>query len=403
MGDELTYVLITPYSLHKSRTGGIIARLLSLCPLEFVAARMYAFSDSFVDAYRQTLALEDMPEEIRRGLDQYVNDILRRRNRFGISNRAMLLLFRGPDAVRALRDEAVGPISPDVKGDTVRGTYGDVAMAGPGEFEFFEPAVLAPTTHAANDAQLRLLARFAESDGGVLTHVLKFPPGANVETTLVIIKPDNFARRSSRPGNIIDVFSRTGLFIVGARVLQMSTAMAEEFYRPLRAAFVERLKGNLAERLRHAVQQTIRLNPTDEQAAALAEVLKEAYAEQEFRKIVNYMSGEGGELESPGWARKRAPCMALLYQGVNAIQKIRDRLGATNPQEAREGTVRSSYGHDLMRNGAHASDSPENAERERRILGLWEEEGKSDVHMLIEEYLGETIPSEPKTVVSRRA
>ena len=49
MSNELAYVLITPYSLMKSRTGGIIGRLLSLGRLELVGARMYAPSDEFVD------------------------------------------------------------------------------------------------------------------------------------------------------------------------------------------------------------------------------------------------------------------------------------------------------------------------------------------------------------------
>ena len=45
------------------------------------------------------------------------------------------------------------------------------------------------------------------------------------------------------------------------------------------------------------------------------------------------------------------------------------------------------YGNDLMKNGAHASDSPESAERERRIVGLWEERGVSDTQETIDKYL----------------
>jgi nucleoside diphosphate kinase len=56
----------------------------------------------------------------------------------------------------------------------------------------------------------------------------------------------------------------------------------------------------------------------------------------------------------------------LYLLGVNAIQLIRNKLGSTDPTKAQEGTIRIDYGHDLMRNGAHASDSVESAERERR-------------------------------------
>ena len=55
MAVELSYVLITPYSLKKSRTGGIIARLLSRTGLELVAARMIAPDKAFAEAYAESL------------------------------------------------------------------------------------------------------------------------------------------------------------------------------------------------------------------------------------------------------------------------------------------------------------------------------------------------------------
>ena len=57
---------------------------------------------------------------------------------------------------------------------------------------------------------------------------------ADVQQTLVLIKPDNFRFPSARPGNIIDLFSRSGLRIIGAKVHRMSVAEAEEFYGPVR-------------------------------------------------------------------------------------------------------------------------------------------------------------------------
>lgn len=383
MPEALSYVLITPYTLLKSRTGGIIARLLSFSELEFVGARMYAPSDPFIERYVATLEAEQMSGRVRSALEAYIRGTFTRNNRFGISNRTILLLLRGEDAVRKLHERVVGEISPHVVGDTVRGTHGDFVMAADGNVEFFEPAVLTPTCEDANRRQLALLSEYAHRDGGLLTDVVQFPEGANVETTLVIIKPDNFARRSSRPGNIIDMFSRTGLYIVGADVIHMTKEQAEEFYRPLREIFVNRLQPHVAETLREILGERFEFNIDAETIEAISDRLKDLNAEHEFLKIVNYMSGaalgRGGEDLSRS--------MALLYQGEDAIQKIRDRLGSTNPESAEEGTVRSVYGYDLMRNGAHASDSPENAERERRIVGLWEERGQCEVQQIINEYL----------------
>ena len=78
----------------------------------------------------------------------------------------------------------------------------------------------------------------------------------------------------------------------------------------------------------------------------------------------------------------------MLYEGPNAIEKIRNVLGSTDPTKAEPGTVRSDFGRDLMRNGAHASDSPENAMRERKIAGLAETETDTcDVAEIINKYL----------------
>ena len=63
-------------------------------------------------------------------------------------------------------------------------------------------------------------------------------------------------------------------------------------------------------------------------------------------------------------------------------------LGSTDPTMAEPGTVRSDFGLDLMRNGAHASDSPDNAMRERRIIGLAEtDKDRCDVSDIIRKYL----------------
>jgi nucleoside diphosphate kinase len=62
--------------------------------------------------------------------------------------------------------------------------------------------------------------------------------------------------------------------------------------------------------------------------------------------------------------------MVLIYEGENAVEKIRDVLGPTDPTKAPGGTVRREFGHDVMINTAHASDSPDNAKREMKIVKI---------------------------------
>ena len=61
-------------------------------------------------------------------------------------------------------------------------------------------------------------------------------------------------------------------------------------------------------------------------------------------------------------------CVAVVYQGVDAVRKIRDVLGPTDPAKAPPGSIRKEFGQTIMINAAHASDSPENAKREMAIV-----------------------------------
>jgi nucleoside diphosphate kinase len=63
-------------------------------------------------------------------------------------------------------------------------------------------------------------------------------------------------------------------------------------------------------------------------------------------------------------------CLAIVYEGVNAVNKVRDILGSTDPSKASCGTVRREFGTNIMVNAAHASDSPENAVREMAIIDI---------------------------------
>ncbi|MEK7732878.1 MAG: nucleoside-diphosphate kinase, partial [Planctomycetota bacterium] len=67
--------------------------------------------------------------------------------------------------------------------------------------------------------------------------------------------------------------------------------------------------------------------------------------------------------------------------------KIRNILGPTNSKQGEPGKIRRIYGEDIMKNAAHASDAVENAERERKIIGLFDNKGRCELKELIENYL----------------
>ncbi len=58
------------------------------------------------------------------------------------------------------------------------------------------------------------------------------------------------------------------------------------------------------------------------------------------------------------------PIVVIILEGKNAIQKNREIMGATDPKNAEEGTIRKEYGVSIDKNSVHGSDSPENAKKE---------------------------------------
>ena len=391
MAEELAYVMITPYSLHKSRTGGIIGRLLSLTRLDLVGIHMYAPSDAWVDGYVDLLKRSDLGNPVRLQFIQYVNENLRKNNPLGLSNRCMVLLFRGENALNHLLDDVVGHASPRVEGHTVRGTYGDFQITAAGKVKYFEPAVICGPDPATEREELAFFARTAATDGGIVEDAAAFPPEAkNVQTELVILKPENFERRSRRPGYIIDVFSRTGLYIVGAKLLSMSAAQGEAFYAPLLDVFRDKLQFLIEKTMHTRLDGAFDFALPEEFYQSSNRLLADLNAQTEFAKIVQYMTGvDPRTIKTPADREKPGPvrCLALLYRGEDAIEKIRRWQGATNPEKAEAGTVRSDFGRDLMRNAAHASDSAENARRERQIIGMGKTEPNPEFKQVIDAFL----------------
>ncbi|MDP6633646.1 MAG: nucleoside-diphosphate kinase [Phycisphaerae bacterium] len=391
MSRELAYALITPYSLYKSRTGGIIGRLLAHPSLELVAARMFVFSDEFINEYQKVICPDAMDKGIEEAWHAYIDECLRKDNPWGVVPRCMLLLLRGENAVRCLKEEIIGSFTEQPVGDTVRGTFGDLIRDRDGNIRHFEPAVITCPDPALNDRHLKLLADHAVEDGGILEGLYEY--GApNVECSLVMLKPDNFYRPSRRPGNIIDTFSLTDLRIVGVKLFNMTVAKGQEFYGPLKEIFASKLKFLVSKTAMGALSEAFEFEFTEDDADVLADHLAERNAACEFNKIVEYMTGVDPNSidESEKATATNAKCLAMLYEGPNAISKVRHVLGSTDPSKAEPGTVRHDFGRDLMRNGAHASDSPDNAIREREIVGLLETETDTcDVAALINAYLND--------------
>ena len=337
--EELSYVIVTPYSMRKSRTGGIVSRLISRTGLDLVAGRMFAPSDELVRRYADTIVTATEPRH--RATQELIRDYVRKNftgNVNGQRPRVLLLVFRGPDAIEIMHRVVGHIVHERTSGETIRDTYGDYITDESGRVTYFEPGVIAAFGNESVEQGLKLWTEFSDSDGGILDRVITYPNAQNVEKTLVLIKPDNFKFPNLRPGGVIEVFSRTGLYIIGFKVHRMSVAQAEDFYGPVLPVLQDKLG---PEKGRNA-----------------------------WEDIAEFMSGgrpsavSGDKRSAPGTEK----CIALVYQGEDAVRKIRDVLGPTDPSKAPPGSIRKEFGQSIMVNAAHASDSAENAKREMAIV-----------------------------------
>jgi nucleoside diphosphate kinase len=385
--------MVTPESLAKARVGGIIARLFATPGLEVVGSRMYAPSQGLQKELVQVLeragAEDGNVDNYEQALIDFVAGSLGREQcaAKGIHHAMLLLLFKGTGARRTL-ERVVGENLPPAAewGRTIRGTYGDYALAQDGSVVDFHPAVLTPTTDRSNREALALFAKYADKDGGVLQKP------AHPETGLVMIKPDNLSRPSALPGHIIDILGTTGLTIVGTKVLSLSLNQGKEFYGFLEGIFEKKLVPQIAATLKSRLTGAFPYDVSEEKLLEMAGVLRREHARSEVARIIEYMTGfppSAGLNAAQAAAVGPAKCMALLYRGPDCIARIRAKLGATDPSKAAEATIRADYGRDLMRNGAHASDSAESAARERAIIGL-KDDSPSSEKTLIEKWLSAT-------------
>src|SRR5690349_716799 len=179
MAEQLAYAIITPYSLHKSRTGGILSRLLSRTGLELIGARMFAPSAELAKKYSEATISANDPQDrrIQELIYNYILQNLAPDPKTGRRRRVMMLLLRGEDAVRKTRS-VIGNISAERRGgETIRDTYGDLIIDENNQVRYFEPAVLAPPTVDEAEAKLRLWAKYSDSDGGIVENVIGYQPG----------------------------------------------------------------------------------------------------------------------------------------------------------------------------------------------------------------------------------
>jgi nucleoside diphosphate kinase len=371
MPEELSYVIVTPYSIRKSRTGGIVARLISRTGLDIVGARMFAPSKALTEKYASTIVTD--PEPRHRATQALIKEYVLKQfqpDDNGTQPRVLLLVFRGESAVSKIRGVVGHIVNERTSGETIRDTYGDYIADKHGKVTYFEPAVLAPPDVASAQENLKLWASYSDEDSGLMDDVIDFPKSGNLQKTLVLIKPDNFRFPNSRPGGVIDLFSRTGLYIIGFKVHRMSVAQAEEFYRPVLDVLMDRLKEPSGIRAKMAFEREFGFQLSDDVQRRLGDLLGPLAGRDNWESIVNFMCGIKPS-ECP-IERRNEPgtekCIAIVYQGIDAVRKIREVLGPTDPSKAPPGSIRREYGSTIMVNAAHASDSPENAVREMKII-----------------------------------
>ncbi|GHT79244.1 hypothetical protein FACS1894130_07410 [Spirochaetia bacterium] len=377
MSKSLSYVMVTPYTIAKSRTGGVIARLLSRTDLELVGAQMIAPDEAFVTEYAETLRCQNHPGDIT-PLADYVEKNMGPSQ--GRKHRTLLLLFQGENPCEKLvtmcghfhhENTNVDTLS----GETIRDTYADliVSMDDSARVTYFEPAVLTPRNQKDADGDLKLFSRFLAKQENIIRNITYRDP-SKIQQTLVMIKPDNWTQPSSKPGTIIDIFSRTGLRIIGIKVHRFSLAQALDFYGPVEGALQGKLAPIYGKKAKEILEREFGIPLDGAAEKSLIETVGARYAQDQFRRIIKFMSGTRPEECAPADINKPGSvmCLILLYEGENAIAKIRDVLGPTDPLKAPSGTVRREFGSNVMENTAHASDSPESVEREQKIVRIQE-------------------------------
>src|SRR5690554_1807716 len=185
MDHSLSYVLVTPYTIAKSRTGGVLARLLSRLDIELVAAQIFAPNQQFVDEYSALIReLDDGDDKMTKELlASYVEHNLAPSQ--GRRHRTALFIFRGEDPCRKL-SEIVGPLHPErrtidsLTGENIRDTYSDLILANGEESSvtYFEPAVLTPRLQKTADLHMKFFSSYLPHEKNIVENMIYPNPEA---------------------------------------------------------------------------------------------------------------------------------------------------------------------------------------------------------------------------------
>ncbi len=130
-----------------------------------------------------------------------------------------------------------------------------------------------------------------------------------MERTLLIVKPDGVVR--GLVGEVISRVERKGLKIVALKMMKLSKEKAEELYSVHKG-------------------------------------------KPFFQELIEHITS--------------APIVAMILEGENVIQIVRNMIGATDPSKANPGTIRGDHALTITKNVVHAADSKESAEREIKVI-----------------------------------
>ena len=372
MANELAFVMINPHTLSKSRTGGVMARYLARTDLNFVGARLFNPPKELIERYAEMVRGSRKDRSMTDNLiADYILANYAPNPVTGKPHRVMILLFEGEDAIQKIWRVTGSSTLRQECGETVRETYGEFISDEEGIVRYFEPAVLVAPSVARATRTLKLWMEYSPVYGGIVSSSTPYPEG-ETEKTLVLLKPDNFRFPSLRPGSIIDVLSASGLRIVGARKFRMTVAQAEAFYGPVKDVLSKKFVDIGSKRAARALEIEFGFKIPEEDMRDVCSKLGSRFAETQFEDIVRFITGYRPSTvsESKRASTSKEECLALVYEGVDAVSKIRDILGSTDPSKAQPGSVRREFGSNIMVNAAHASDSPENAAREMGIINV---------------------------------
>src|ERR1700758_3418153 len=123
--EQLTYAIVTPYSMRKSRTGGIVGRLISRTGLDLAGGRMFAPGSQLARRYADTIVTESDPRH--RATQQLIREYVLKNftgEKNGQHPRVLFLIFRGPDAVEKIHHVVGHILHERTSGETIRDTYG---------------------------------------------------------------------------------------------------------------------------------------------------------------------------------------------------------------------------------------------------------------------------------------